>query len=56
MNVNLTESEKNLLLQALYYYEDNKWFTNQNEAEKLIKKLNEVFYMEDIKKSATCDY
>jgi hypothetical protein len=39
MELKLTDKEKNIILQALYYYEDNKWFGNKDDVNALIKKF-----------------
>lgn len=54
-NIHLNQKELTIILQALYYYEDNKFFANQKDAEDVIKKLESIQKLNNTE-WVLCDY
>lgn len=54
MELKISEQEKNIILKALYYYDDITWFHNQKNIEILIKKIEKVSELNN-EELLTCD-
>lgn len=55
INIQVTEEEFNDIIHGLYILEDQSWFIGKDKTEKLIKKLNSIEKVHNLKKEAMCD-
>lgn len=56
MNLQVTDIEYKVIIQALRYYEDNTWFSNKNIVKPLIEKLNTNVEINKNEDWILCDY